>query len=100
MRDISLILLLVFAGLLALTLTDYWVRRRRWGEQLQEIRERLAYQEERMASIRQELDDMSVETELLEQECLALEARQACMRGLDRYGAADNSAPGQEATYG
>lgn len=100
MRDLGLTLLLVFSGLLALTLADYWVRRRRWGEQLQEIRERLAYQKERMASIRQELDDMSVETELLEQECLALEARQACMRGLDRYGAADGSTPTQEATYG
>lgn len=100
MSLVYMVLLIAFGGLVLFTLTDFYIHRAALAQDVGELQERLAQQEERLTSIRQELDDLTIECELMEQEKLSLQAREACMRGLDRFDAVGTEADGHEARHG
>jgi cell division protein FtsB len=97
---IYVVLLIAFGGLVLFTLTDFYIRRASLAQDLDELQERLAQQEERLTSTRQELDDLTIECELMEQEKLSLKARETCMRGLDRFDAVGAETDGRQARHG
>lgn len=88
MSLVYVVLLVAFGGLLLFALTDFYIHRASLAQELDDLQGRLAQQEERLTSVRQELDDLAIECELVEQEKLSLQAREACLRGLDRFDAA------------
>ncbi|MFA6109777.1 MAG: hypothetical protein WDA75_13505 [Candidatus Latescibacterota bacterium] len=100
MSLVYVVLLVTFGGLLLFALTDFYIHRTSLAEELDELKGRLAQQEERLTSVRQELDDLAIECELLEQEKLSLQAREACLRGLDRYDAVGTETDRHEARRG
>ena len=81
-------LLVIFGGLIALALVSYSVRRGALVEELEETRDRLARREAHLQEMREEMDELAVEIDLLELEKRSLEAQENCMKGLDQFEAA------------
>ena len=81
-------LLIVFGGLIAVTLTTFGMHRRAYGEELDRLRDRWTHQEERIGAMREELEDLILDVELLGYEKASLEAQETCMRSLDKFDAA------------
>ena len=68
MTEISLVIAIAFVALTGFTAAEYWIRRRTLREELEALQQHLAHQEERMAAMRRQLDELSIEYDLVEQE--------------------------------
>ncbi|MEE3259780.1 MAG: hypothetical protein VX293_11275 [Candidatus Latescibacterota bacterium] len=80
-----ILLLVVFGGLIIVTMTQYGVRRGMLKDQLDNLREKTELQQARLQANGEEFDTIVLELEILQQEQDSLEAQATCMGNLDQF---------------
>lgn len=84
-----IILLIVFGGLIIVTLTQYGVRGGVVKDELGRLQEKIEHLQARFKANSEEFDTLSLDLEILQEEKKSLEAQATCMGNLDQF----NTAP-------
>lgn len=84
-----ILLLVVFGGLIIVTITQYGVRRGMLKDQLGNLREKTEHQQTQLKANSEEFDTIVLDIEILQQQKDSLEAQETCMDNLDQF----NTAP-------
>ncbi|MGY8823351.1 MAG: RIFT barrel domain-containing protein [Candidatus Latescibacterota bacterium] len=85
-----IIIVVVFGVLIAIALTQFLIRDKALNEDLAQLQQHAARQEERQNALREEFDSIALDLQVLEQEKSTLQAQDSCMRKLDQFNAAED----------
>ena len=80
-----IILLVVFGGLIVVTLTQYGIRSGALKDELERLREKIEHQEARLKVASEASDTIALDPEILQGEKGSLEAQEICMGNLDQF---------------
>ena len=86
------ILLVVFGGLIIVTLTQYGVRGGVLKDELGRLQEKIEHLQARLETNSEAFDTLALDLEILQEEKNSLEAQETCMGNLDQF----NTAPAKK----
>jgi hypothetical protein len=85
-----IVILIVFGVLISISLTQFLMRDKALSEDLGQLQQHQARQEQRQNALREEFDSIALDLQVLEQEKSTLQAQETCMRKLDQFNAAED----------
>ncbi len=85
-----IMLLVIFGVLIALALTQFLMREKTLGEELDQLQQHQGRQEKRQQALREEFDSIALDLQILQQKKTNVEGQEACMRKLDQFNTAED----------